>query len=128
MQDQPTITQASVKVMRSHDYCHFEICLGYNGSATLEQIDTLRKEAARLADKAVAQYITAKAACALRVQMRDNWRLGQAHKTPENERTPEEKAIIKYHQDAAFRSQFEYDYQDDWACPYNEDQYEDFAP
>lgn len=119
------ITHSTVKVMRSHDYCHFEVSLGYGGCATLEEIDALRKEAARLADKAVEQYKTAKHAESLRSNISDKWRLKISLETPENERTPEEKAIIKYHQDAAFRARWDYDYQDDWHEPYGDDEDED---
>ena len=118
----PPITHASVKVMRSHDYCHFEVSLGYDAPATLEQIDTLRKEAARLADKAVAQYQAAKKAASLRSEMAEKWRLESALKTPESDRSPEEKGIIKYHQDAAFRARFNYDYEDDWHWPDQDDE------
>jgi hypothetical protein len=117
----PVITHSTVKVMRSHDYCHFEVSLGYGGCATLEEIDALRKEAARLADKAVAQYKTAKRAAELQSQISEKWRLTQALETPENERSPAQKAVIKYHQDAAFRARFDYDYQDDWNEPYGDE-------
>ncbi len=56
---------ASVKVMRSYDYCHFEVALSTQCS-TMGGIDDLRKDAARLVDKAVAQYITAKEAAEVR--------------------------------------------------------------
>jgi hypothetical protein len=58
-----TISVASVKVMRSHDYCHFEVALSATIDDGLErpvQVDELRKTAARLADKAVEQYKVAK--------------------------------------------------------------------
>lgn len=60
-----TIDVAGVKVMRSYDYCHFEITLSgsLGGTPELERfkaIDEMRKEAARLADKAVEQYKVAK--------------------------------------------------------------------
>lgn len=74
----PPITHASVKVMRSHDYCHFEVSLGYDAPATLEQIDALRKEAARLADKAVEQYKIAKRAASLLSDIAEKWRLDRA--------------------------------------------------
>jgi len=119
--NQPTIEMASVKVMRSHDYCHFEVCLSTslhgleNGPAT---VDALRKEAARLADKAVAQYKIAKDADYVRESMRQNkYGLDRAKDTPEAERSPEQKALIKYHEDAAFASQFDYDYDDGWQEP-----------
>jgi hypothetical protein len=49
--------QASVKVMRSYDYCHFEVCLSLDKEMTLGEINNMRKDAARLADEAVRQYI-----------------------------------------------------------------------
>ena len=55
--------KASVKVMRSYDYCHFEIVLGRDQTdkinayeITENDVDGMRKEAARLVDKAVEQY------------------------------------------------------------------------
>lgn len=109
-----SINSASVKVMRSHDYCHFEVCLSSSDVDTPEKVDALRKEAARLADKAVEQYQTAKAAEYTADNISQKWRLNQAMATPENERTPAEKAVIKYHSDAGFRARFDYDYQDDY--------------
>ena len=117
----PKITSASVKVMRSYDYCHFEVNLAANVDCPsdspewFEQVDNLRKNAARLADKAVAQYMVAKAAhqaeetswCPMR------YAAEQAERTPESERAPEEKAAIKALADARFARRH-YDYQDDW--------------
>lgn len=112
----PAITSASVRVMRSYDYNHFEVTL--NGDVhSLADVDRLRKEAARLADKAVQQFQIAKASRERRDRIRDIWRLKEAHNTPENERTPTEKAIIKYHSDEAFAARFNYDYDDDWHDP-----------
>ena len=57
-----TINIASVKVMRSYDYCHFEVTLAADVQCPPDspewfgQVDNLRKKAARLADRAVAQY------------------------------------------------------------------------
>lgn len=51
---------ATVKVMRSYDYCHFEVCLSSSSASTPDAVDGLRKQAARLADKAVDQYRIAK--------------------------------------------------------------------
>ena len=111
------IESASVRVMRSYDYSHFEVCLTSSEATTPELVDELRKEAARLADKAVGQFIQAKKACELRTEIRQQWLLESAEAQPENERTPRAKAIIKYHKDAAFAAQFDYDYQDDWQSP-----------
>jgi hypothetical protein len=121
-QPKPTINGASVKVMRSFDYCHFEVTLSSTDATTPEAVDMLRKEAARLADKAVVQYQVAKAAAADRRDISARWRLEQAKRTPENERTPDEKAVIKYHSDEAFRARFGYDYEDDWSPPEYEEE------
>lgn len=124
----PLVTKASVRVMRSHDYCHFEVVLGseQNGlevvrAFSLEEVDLLRKAAARLADKAVAQFIVAKEAEQRRDSRGAQHRYANALRTPANERTPEEKAIIKFHQDKNFAAQFDYDYEDDWTEPAFED-------
>lgn len=116
-----TITSASVKVMRSHDYCHFEVCLSSNDADTPEKVDALRKEAARLADKAVDQYKTAKKAYEVHAQFNEKWRLREALSAAEGERTPQEKAVIKYHQDAAFAARFDYRYEDDFDPDYDDD-------
>ena len=113
--------QASVKVMRSFDYCHFEICLTMNEEGAFyssEAVDNLRKEAMRLADKAVEQYKKAKRAAGLKEELAGRkWQLDVALACPENERSPEQKAVIKFHQDAEFASRFDYDYEDDWEEP-----------
>ena len=103
-----TINIASVKVMRSYDYCHFEVNLAASvdcppdSAAWFQQVDNLRKNAARLADKAVAQYKVAKRAHESEEHSLYSLRYAaeQAEKTPESERTPEEKAAIKALADA----------------------------
>ena len=119
----PTINIASVKVMRSHDYCHFEVCLSTDTATTTEQVDALRKEAARLADKAVEQYKMAKAWASVTMYSNKGDALKRLrdlaaviHDTPENERTPEEKAILKAIADDNYAART-YDYQDDWKYP-----------
>ena len=105
--------------MRSHDYCHFEVALSVDADqasgVSLQTVNDLRKEAMRLADKAVEQYKVAKAAHQSEESSWDSMRYAaeQAEKTPEAERTPEEKAAIKALADARF-AQRHYDYQDDW--------------
>ena len=116
-----TINIASVKVMRSYDYCHFEVNLAADVDCPpdspewFQQVDNLRKNAARLADKAVAQYKVAKAAHQSEESSWDSMRYAaeQAERTPESDRTPEQKAAIKALADARFTRR-RYDYQDDW--------------
>jgi len=110
---------ASVKVMRSHDYCHFEVALsasleGLNSEQKALAADDLRKTAARLADKAVTQYQISKRALQRKEQMADSYALARAKEKPETERTPLDTAIIKFNSDKAYASRFDYDYDDEW--------------
>jgi len=124
------ITFASVKVMRSFDYCHFEVSLSTSfegismpsemittAGITVAVVDDLRKEAARLADKAVAQYQKAKEVASRVESFKSKYEFASAIHTPEDQRTPEEKAVIKYQSDVAFASKFDYDYEDDYEEP-----------
>ena len=119
------ITTCSVTVMRSHDYCHFSVTLGSDTNLTqdndikLADVDALRKSAARLADKAVAQYKVAKANEArLSSEMREHqWELGEIErikKTAETDRTPEQQATLKLHNDKTWHASRSFDYEDDW--------------
>jgi hypothetical protein len=117
---------ASVKVMRSYDYCHFEVALSTSGVASIEEVDNLRKTAARLADKAVEQYKVAK----------ENLEMQESHDRsasyireeaiaieakPETERTPEEQATLKAYNDHVFHANRRYNYEDDWQDDCQED-------
>lgn len=122
---------ASVKVMRSYDYCHFEVSLACEVSSC-EDVDAIRKDAARLVDKAVDQYIVKKS----NIQRIENderrksnlkWSHDSAEKTPESERTPEQKAQIKAYQDSLHRRRPRYDYSDEWAEPEYEEEENDIA-
>jgi hypothetical protein len=99
---------ASVKVMRSYDYCHFEVALSMS-NATAEQVDALRKTAARLADKAVQQYQIAKAQHSKRLYAQNELAAIEAEAekivlVPEKERTPEQLALLKTLSDLHYRS------------------------
>ena len=52
--------KASVKVMRSYDYCHFEVALSTDYEASLDEVNELRRQAAILVDEAVREYRIAK--------------------------------------------------------------------
>jgi hypothetical protein len=116
--------KASVKVMRSYDYCHFEVCLGNDDDMTLEQIDAMRKEAMRLADKAVEQYKVAKEdrssidGVEYRIE-RLAFEANQIKAKPESEWTPEEKAKVKRYENAVhwLNKRARYDYEDDYDMP-----------
>lgn len=133
----PRITKATVRVMRSYDYSHFEVTLSADEAPaaggiadaplTLERVDALRKEAARLADKAVRQFSQAKEAARKIGEGRDllwysdgeSRGLAEEAKKieaiPEGERTPQQKGILKAFKDAEYWANRDpYDYEDDY--------------
>lgn len=110
--------KGSVKIMLSYDYCHFEIALASDDEMTLEQIDAMRKDAQRLADKAVKQYQIAKK----EAEKYPDLELSRKAKiiqenTPKSEWTDEQKAIVKKYEDHIFWLNRQYDYEDDWDEP-----------
>lgn len=114
---------ASVKVMRSYDYCHFEITMSIDddGGLTTVNVDNLRKEAQRLADKAVKQYQVAKNDAARRINGKSQMRNFEAdckriEAKSEGDRTLNEIAMLKQYKDEAWQAKFEreYDYEDDY--------------
>jgi hypothetical protein len=112
---------ASVKVMRSHDYCHFEVQLSSPFPVSIAEIDELRKKAARLTDKAVEQYKVAKSEASLRDRIDYDRadlkrRVDKIRLKPEGEWTPQETAAAKLLQDQAFWDRRgRYDYEDAYA-------------
>lgn len=116
------IKNASVKVMLSYDYSHFEasMSLENDNGLDIKEIDAARKNCQRLADKAVGQYKTAKEAAAKRTDGKyqmENF-LAQIKKIEakdEHDRTLKEIAMLKEYKDEAWREQFlyDYDYEDD---------------
>lgn len=112
--------KASAKVMRSYDYCHFEIVLGSDEEKTLQEVDDMRKEAARLVDKAVVQYQMAKEHYQFLCQ--DDWYRKKMcaevkeirERLSKSEYTQKDKAKIKALEDYEFRMSLIYDYDDDW--------------
>jgi hypothetical protein len=113
--------KASVKIMRSYDYCHFEVCLGTDEERDLDGINEMRKEAALLADEAVRQYQIARKKEDLR-KWNDSQKESLLQKIkfiedlPESERTPEQAAILRGKASSDFWTSLEeedYYYQDD---------------
>ena len=116
------IKNASVKVMLSYDYSHFEASMSLendNGLSTKE-IDEARKSCQRLADKAVGQYKTAKE----KAQSRTDGKYRMANfvsqckmieAKEEGDRTINEIAMLKQYQTEKWEEQFidNYDYDDD---------------
>lgn len=62
MEAETKIKTASVKVMLSYDYSHFETSMSIENEngLSMKDIDEARKNCQRLSDKAVSQYKTAK--------------------------------------------------------------------
>ena len=116
------IKNASVKVMLSYDYSHFEalMSLENDNGLTTKEIDDARKDCQRLADKAVDQYRKAKEMAELRhdgqYQMRNfEQECIKISEKKEGDRTLKEIAMLKQYQDEDWQSQFAYgyDYDDD---------------
>jgi tryptophan 2,3-dioxygenase len=104
---------ASVRVMRSYDYCHFEISLG-SENLTLEQVNDLRKKAALLVDEAVRQYIIAKGKeDARRLTHGDIERalrrIELIKEQPKNEWSIEDAALMRSYEDKEFWKLYEVD-------------------
>lgn len=108
--------KAFAKVMRSYDYCHFEIALEREvADGDLDAVNELRKEAAILVDEAVRQYKIAKD----KEKRRESqaWQINELiekikrfEAIPENERTIEQTALLRSSADRAFWK----DYDEDW--------------
>jgi len=116
------VKTASVKVMLSYDYSHFEASMSLENEfgLTMNEIDEGRKSCQRLADKAVNQYKKAKKMAADRSDGEYKMQNFESQckkimQKPEGERTINEVAMLKRYQDEDWQSQFDcrYDYEDD---------------
>lgn len=99
--------KASVKVMRSYDYCHFEVNLGTDEPLDECGVDDMRKTAATLADMAVEDYKKMKsheanASSRQRDKAAKKQQIDFIKGKPEGERTINEVAILNASEDAAF--------------------------
>ncbi len=111
--------RASVKVMRSYDYCHFEVNLGTDQEVTVQEVDDMRRVAATLADRAVSDYQRMKAAEPKRStaawecqEMRR--RLKAIEEKPEGERTLNEVALLAEAQSQEFWNRYKADEEFDY--------------
>jgi hypothetical protein len=111
------VKSASVKVMLSYDYSHFEasMALENDNGLTMKEIDEARKNCQRLADKAVSQYKIAKDSASRRQDGQykmDNF-VSQCKKIEaktEGDRTINEIAMLNQYKQENWQSQFLYDY------------------
>lgn len=110
-------TTATVKVMLSYNYCHFEVSKQIEGNEiTNADIDAARKECQRLADKAVGQYQKAKAFESKRANQKFEKQqleteVQQIKAKHQSEWTVTDKAKVKALEDHNWELQF--DYEDD---------------
>jgi hypothetical protein len=111
------IKSASVKVMLSYDYSHFEasMVVENDNGLTVEEIDSARKKCQRLADNEVGQYKKAKEMAANRTNGEYRMRSFEQEclaiqKKDEQDRTIKELAMLKQYNDESWREQFSYDY------------------
>ena len=111
--------KASVKVMNSYDYSHFEVSLSSDKTMTIEEINGMRKVSQRLVDEAIRQYRKAKEMAYSASNRRVDLDILETQveiikKFPTSEWTPDDKAKVKLISDKDWASQFDYDYEDDW--------------
>jgi hypothetical protein len=116
------IKSASVKIMLSYDYSHFETAMSVENESglSMKDIDDARKDCQRLADKAVSQYKKAKEMATNRTDGEYRMQNFEAQckrilEKSEGDRTINEIAMLKRYQDEDWQSQFDYryDYDDD---------------
>jgi hypothetical protein len=109
---------ASVKVMLSFNFCHFEISKTTDQNVDDKAIDEMRKDCMRLADKAVRQYEIAKTKASNQAaldfeksELKNE--VEKILKIPEIERNATQMAKVKALADHEYWKQHCYDYEDD---------------
>jgi len=117
----PIAKSATVKVMQSYNYCHFEASTVIEAKEgeelTMQDMDKARIQCQKLTDKAVEQYKKAKEFEAKRANSsfeKDSLTRDVAaiRAKPENDWSPLDKAKVKALEDHNFQSRF-YDYSND---------------
>lgn len=107
---------ASVKVMLSYNYCHFEASMSLENEdgVTNKDIDDARKDCNRLCDKAISQYKRAKAEEIKRSNQQYERatlekEVSQIRIKPKDEWTVVEQAKVKALEDYNWEAQFNYE-------------------
>lgn len=111
------LKSASVKVMLSYDYSHFEASMSLENDSglSMKEINEARKNCQRLCDNAVRQYKVYKQAASNRqdgqfkMSMFENECKKIAAKD-EHDRTLKEIAMLKQYENENWQAQFQYDY------------------
>ena len=120
---------ASVKIMLSYDYCHFEISKSTDENLSDEQIDLMRKDVQRLAIKAVDQYKIFKKHSDDRINRREEFKRAERQRDkilekPEGERTINEIALLKAFADKNWQDYIDlrYNFEDDYDDSFDDDE------
>ena len=113
--------------MLSYDYCHFEISKSSDENLSDEQIDSMRKDVQRLANKAVEQYKIFKSASEIKIRRQEEKesterRVKAILEKPEGQRTLDEVALVKAFKDKNWNEYINsrYDFDDDWPNDYED--------
>lgn len=113
------IKTASVKVMISHNYNHFEtsMTLENESGVSVQDIDNARKDCQRLCDKAIKQYDIAKMVANKAIQLRSErshleQEVSLIKMHPKESWSVTDRAKVKALEDHNWNLQF--DYEDDW--------------
>lgn len=111
------LKSASVKVMLSYDYSHFESSMSLENEAglSMKEINEARKNCQRLCDNAVRQYKIYKDAAAKRQDGQFKMTLFENEckkikAKDEHDRTLKEIAMLKQYENEKWQEQFEFDY------------------
>lgn len=108
-------TKASVKIMRSYDYNHFEVSLSTDELIDEKEVNSLRVRAAKLVDHSIDDYKKKK--------NHESWSINNSYERkdleqkvkaieenfPKSQWTSEQKAQVKKLEDMRFQDRFEYD-------------------
>lgn len=99
--------KATVRVMRSYDYNHFECTLSDDRDLSLEDINKLREQCAHLVDAAVIDFRVSKAINSFRALSHDKVMekinvIANIKLKPKGEWSAAEAALIKAAEDDAF--------------------------
>lgn len=113
---------ASVKVMLSYNFCHFEISKHTDQDLSDKEINELRKDVQRLADESVRQYIIAKTKASERTCRRSEKleleeEVKKIKNLPASEWSATQKAKVKALEDHDYWIEHDYDYEDDDDSP-----------
>ena len=108
---------ASIKIMLSYDYCHFEVCKSTDQDISDKEINEMRKDIQRLADESVRQYKEAKRIARINIENDEQFKtvehlVKRYKEIPETERSPEVVAYLKEYDNQEYQKSIDYRYYD----------------